>query len=177
MNKITELYNKLDKHGKRMAWITAVCVVTTTPVAIGSAVREAIRVAENPTRVVQVAQAPVVEAPVAPVAGSRCASTMTQAIAENMPFPSECADESPTVAAAPAPEPHRYEPTYEFTATQAMTEICTAARQYSQDFYSGYMSRDQVRRELSSYSRDLAKDSPAGGIQLMLHGKSCSGLF
>jgi len=147
-NFITAIYAKLDNHGKRMAWIAGACVVITTPVAIGSAIYEAGYQASLANAPAVVPAAPV---PVAPV------------VVAEAPAP------TPVVEAPPVA------PTYEFTYEGAKTEICEAAHQYRGDVTAGYMDTKGARYELSSYAKYLAKNSPAGGMELLTVGKACYG--
>jgi hypothetical protein len=77
----------------------------------------------------------------------------------------------------PKPEPVDTTPDYKYTYDYAKTEICEAGQQYVQDMLKGYMGKEGVRKELSLYSKYLAQNSPAGGIELMLLGKRCAGIF
>ena len=73
LKAVTALWNKLDKHGKVMAWVTGACIVVTAPVGVGTVIYEAGRdaayasVKAQTPEVVAPAPAPVVvAAPVAP---------------------------------------------------------------------------------------------------------------
>ena len=148
-NIITEVYSKLDNHGKRMAWIAGICVITTTPVAIGTGINNFIQ-AQVQEQVE--ALAPVVAEAPAPVV-----------IAE-APAP------APVVTAPPVA------PVYEYaTASAAKAEMCEAAQQYRGDVAQGYMDNNGARYEINEYAGYLAKNSPADQMDLIRTGKACFG--
>lgn len=101
----------------------------------------------------------------------------TTAVVTEAPAPVEqVAPVAPTPAPAVVVAP--ITPDYEYdTAEAAKAEMCTAGRQYLGDVVGGYMTVEQGKNEVRSYSTYLSRNSPASKNDLLMTGMACSGLW
>ena len=154
--------------------LTGGSAVAVAPIAYGAAIADGAHFHKNQKVGVRL-RAGLITFVVAAAGAAPFTNTETTVVSAPTPAPIEQVVEAPTPIIAPVVATPPVAPTYEFTYEGAKTEICEAAHQYRGDVTAGYMDTKGARYELSSYAKYLAKNSPAGGMELLTVGKACFG--